>query len=200
MSRFIETIRVENGRPAMLEEHQKRMDATLNHLGATATILLQEVISPPGKAQNGVCKCRVVYSKGGLLSIEYTPYIIKSLKTFSLVDIGDYTYSFKFENRQWIRDLIKAAGTDEILMCKAGSITDSSYANLAFFNGEHWLTPQHPLLSGTRRAQMLKANLLKETPIHRDDLHGFTFFKCINAMMTWEESPIYKIGQIKGLE
>jgi len=196
MSRFIETIRIEEGTIPLLPEHQQRIGRTLAHLGMTHPFLLEDVLVIPQEARKGIIKCRVIYDKNGVIDIQFEPYIIKNIDTFSLVDIGSHTYTYKYENRDWIYDLLKGAAASEIIMCKEDYITDASYANLAFFNGTSWVTPRHPLLYGTRRQQLIRTNILSEVAITIKELHNYSHIKCINAMMTWEESPICTIGQI----
>lgn len=197
MYRFIESIRLEDGKFPLLEEHQLRLNKTFNHFGHFNPFLLDEVISLPEEYLNGLFKCRVVYDLQGKVSVEVVPYHIKKLGTFSLVDIGSADYPYKFEDRQWIIDLLNESEGDEIIMCRNGEITDSSYANLVFFDGDQWVTPKHPLLEGTRRAMLLKGGIIKERIITGSEIFNYHQFKCINAMISWEEAPVYQIGQIR---
>ncbi|QBA65028.1 aminotransferase class IV [Muriicola soli] len=197
MYRFIETIRLENGAFPLLEEHQLRLNKTFFHFGDSDPFLLDEVITVPTEYMKGIVKCRVAYDLQANVSVEFENYNIKKLNSFSLVDIGSSGYSYKFEDRQWIIDLVDKSDTDEIIMCRNGEITDSSYANLVFFDGRHWITPELPLLQGTRRSHLLKTGLIKEGLIRESEIFNFHQFKCINAMISWEEAPVYQIGQIK---
>jgi 4-amino-4-deoxychorismate lyase len=98
-------------------------------------------------------------------------------------------YDFKYADRDWITNLLLNAGTDEIIMTDQGIVKDASYANLAFYDGECWYTPQIPLLEGTQRAFLLEANKIQVSEIRTSNLHQYQMVKFINAMMTWEESP-----------
>jgi hypothetical protein len=49
---------------------------------------------------------------------------------------------------------------------------------------------------GTKRAGLLQKGIITEAPIEIKDLKRFTFFKLINAMMLWEESPVFTINNI----
>ena len=197
MSPFIETIRVENGKLPMLAEHQKRINASLSYFGYKPTFSLENEIIVPESYLYGIYKCRIIYDLRGILRIEFYPYEIRTTHSFALVDIGDYAYPFKYEDREWINDFIRSAKTDEIIMYKKDRITDSSYANLAFYDGSSWVTPRYPLLYGTRRSLLLKKGILAEKDIRIGDLRGYSQFKCINAMMTWEESPVFGLDSIK---
>ncbi|WP_297763682.1 aminotransferase class IV [uncultured Muriicola sp.] len=197
MSHFIETIRIENGTVPMLNHHQQRMNHTLSHLGERGPFLIKSLLRIPKEAGKGIFKCRLIYDKDGILDIQFHPYTIRHIETFSMVDIGSHSYPYKFEDRAWINDLVNRSKADEIIMCQKDRITDASYANLAFFNGKFWVTPKKPLLHGTRRNLLLQKNILEEIDLTLHDLHNYSHFKCINAMMSWEESPIYKVEQIQ---
>ena len=75
---------------------------------------------------------------------------------------------------------------------KKDYITDASYSNLFFWDGQQWVTPSTPLLHGTQREIILKKKLAIEKQIHRNDLSNYTHFKRVNAMMNWEDSNMRK--------
>ena len=120
-------------------------------------------------------------------------FSIKSIQTISIHDIGSYQYPFKYTERTWLNNIVRTAGTDEVILTHKGFIKDASYANLVFFDGKTWITPSQPLLMGTRRASLINAKTIIESPIQVKELEKFSFVKCINAMMLWEESPKIKI-------
>jgi len=62
-------------------------------------------------------------------------------------------YPYKYANRNAFDTLLQShPDFDEIIIEKDGFITDTTIANLAFYNGTYWLTPEKPLLPGTMRA------------------------------------------------
>ncbi|MEM0942076.1 MAG: aminotransferase class IV [Bacteroidota bacterium] len=63
-------------------------------------------------------------------------------------------------------------------------VTDGSYFNLVFWDGNKWITPDAPLLNGVRRQQLLAANKIKEAPISIADLSAFEKVSLINAMLS----------------
>jgi 4-amino-4-deoxychorismate lyase len=71
-------------------------------------------------------------------------------------------------NRDAINQLFAEKGTaDDVLFVKNGLITDTSIANVAFFDGLQWVTPSIALLEGTTRARLLqsgKLHLMDITP------------------------------------
>ncbi len=92
---------------------------------------------------------------------------------------------------------IANANADDVLIVKNGLLTDTSYANIAFFDGVQWLTPATPLLAGTRRQQLLEQGVITEATLHPSDLKQFKFAKLMNAMLTWAESPLISVENIR---
>lgn len=189
---LFETIRYYNGIAENLSFHQERVNHTLQTLKAKHLIQLQNCIYaaatlPP--SNNTVYKCRVLYDLLGNYEIQFEPYSIKVIQTLSFHEMGENTYCHKFTNRNWLNEILHFSGTDEVILTQNGFIKDASYANLAFFNGQDWFTPQDPLLLGTRRQALLNSGIIQAAPIALTDLHTFKQVKLINAMMLWEESP-----------
>ncbi len=196
MYHFIESIRVEDGRIPLLDHHQNRMDRTLFHYGKNTGPSLKDLIHVPENRQEGITKCRVIYSLDKVIQIEFLPYQVRKIHSVSLFDIGDRTYPFKFSDRAWIEDVLRKSGTEEVIMHQKGRITDASYANLVFLNGDRWVTPIAPLLHVVRRQTLLLDGIISEEELTTDDLSGFSHVKLINAMMTWEESPVLDLHDL----
>ena len=76
----------------------------------------------------------------------------------------------------------KKGSCDDVIIVRNGLITDSSYANLIFFDGREWITPKVPLLEGTCRARLLASGKIKTGNIGIKELSAFKGFKLINAM------------------
>ncbi|MGD1891663.1 MAG: aminotransferase class IV [Cyclobacteriaceae bacterium] len=93
-------------------------------------------------------------------------------------------YDHKFADRHLIIHLFaQRQSDDDILMVKNGLITDTSYSNVAFFDGQQWFTPHQPLLPGTSRARLLDEGLLQKAKITPNDLPQFEYCSLINAML-----------------
>lgn len=107
-----------------------------------------------------------------------------------MAELGGRKYDYKFADRGWIADMLLESGTDEIIMTDHDIFKDASYANLAFYDGEHWYTPESPLLEGTQRAFLLATKKIYPKEISVHDLNKYQQIKLINAMMSWDESPI----------
>lgn len=96
--------------------------------------------------------------------------------------------------------LYEQRGTcDDIMIVKNGCITDSYNANLIFFDGRLWWTPDTPLLAGTQRARLLDEKRIFPRRIMPGDLVQFEKAGLINAMLNMNDMPIVDISNIEGI-
>jgi 4-amino-4-deoxychorismate lyase len=194
MYRFIESIRLENHRLQHLEWHNKRLNETREHFfPSAAKLALEELLVMPENLDNGVYKCRIVYGEE-LVDVNFQPYIPKRVQSLKLVtdDYADYTY--KFENRAKLELLLTQKGeADDILIVRDQCITDTSFSNIAFFDGLHWYTPDTYLLNGTCRQRLLAEGILRETHITLHNLCYFEEMRPINAMLVLERTPSVRL-------
>lgn len=189
MSRLIETICVRDGIPLHLSDHQDRMDRSLMALyGLENKISLEKSLQVPSVFKSGWVKCRVAYGKN-IEHVNWTPYHIRSVDSITLVHADDLEYSWKYKDRSVFERLIRQAGTDDVIVVKAGYITDSSYANLLFREDNEWFTPDTPLLPGTQRKRLIESGKVSIRPIRPGDISQFDALKYINAMLDLEVSP-----------
>lgn len=189
MCQLIESICIKNGQINNLIYHQKRMNNSLYALfGIEAEIDLEKIILYQKPPLEGKFKCRIIYDTE-IESIEFMPYEVKSISSVRLVEDNEIEYSFKFRDRQVFENLLANVIEDEIIITKNGQITDTSYSNLVFFDGEKWVTPCSFLLNGTMRQCLLEQGKISEEEINPKDLNRFFSFKLINAMMDLDESP-----------
>jgi 4-amino-4-deoxychorismate lyase len=92
-------------------------------------------------------------------------------------------YRFKYTNRERLNLLFEQRGNcDDILIVKNGFITDSFIANVVFFDGRKWWTPDTPLLPGTQRARLIHEKKISVCPVTPDDLPKYEKAGLINAM------------------
>ncbi|WP_297328445.1 aminotransferase class IV family protein [uncultured Bacteroides sp.] len=187
MCRFIETICIDNGEIRNLPYHDRRLNHTRQHFWERSTPLqLSDYILPPQEA--GKIKVRVVYGEAGMEEISYSPYSLRKVQTLALIRCDDIDYPYKSTDREALNRLFAHRGMcDDILLVKEGLITDTTIANIAFYDGNSWYTPQHPLLKGTKRAQLLDQGLLLEKDLKPEDLSSFIAIRLFNAMIDWGE-------------
>lgn len=194
MSRFIETIRATYGELQKISLHQQRVDSTLKAWPASKPVDLSALLSGLDFFAYPSTRIRIEYGTEGIIKVETFEYSVRQVRSVRIVEIGERDYRYKYADRAWINELLKASGCDEIIMVKDGMVTDASIANLAFFNGKEWLTPEDPLLAGTQRQSLLEKSLIKAVPISLDDLSTYIGFKLMNAMLPWNESPELDMG------
>jgi 4-amino-4-deoxychorismate lyase len=183
MCRLFETIRVFDKRLWNIPFHNFRFNKSRKDLfGIQEQLDLAEVINFPESLGNGLFKCRVVYDKE-IISVDFEPYTRRSTRSLKLVNCDEAEYSYKFCNRLLFDELLRISQPcDEILIVKNGYITDTSFSNVALYDGSDWVTPQIPLLNGTMRASLIEKNLLKQAPLGVGDIMNFKKISLINAM------------------
>lgn len=192
---LLETIRCENGQPANLSYHQQRVDNSLKTLGFQKHFDLAAVINLP---DHKLYRCRIVYDATDI-EIEYLPYQKREVRKLQAIEANDLEYPLKYADRSELERLFAQRGdADDILIIQHGLVKDTSIANIAFFDGQQWVTPKHPLLKGTTRARLLNENKIIEREITIDELNNFTHFALMNAMIGFEEIKNGIIAPIKG--
>ncbi len=183
MSQFIETIKLLNGEIMNLAYHQRRFNRSREKvLGLGEHPRLEQVIAIPGGLDRGLFKCRVLYGED-VERIEYEPYHTLEIHSLKVLESETISYEHKFADRSALTALYEQRGTcDDILIVKAGCVTDSYFANVVFWDGWDWITPDTPLLAGTMRASLLDQGMLKEARILKKDLDRFKKIRLINAL------------------
>lgn len=197
---FIETIRVENGTFIRPEMHLYRMHRTICEIfGSDLAFGLPDELIPADRRE-GVIKCRIVYGKA-IEELTFIPYTPRQIHSLQLIEANEnIDYHLKYEDRApLIRLLERRNGCDEILIIRNGAITDTSYSNVAFFDGRKYVTPDTFLLNGTRRQHLLQAGLITEMRITPADLPRFKRVVLLNAMLGLEENLSVPTGRIQGV-
>ena len=178
---LLETIRVEGGKAHNLPYHQARFDRSRKALFGTDTpVDLQKHIDPP---KEGLYRCRILYAED-IESVEYLPYTPKPVNRLKVVRDDTLEYRYKYADRTPLDALLEAhPDADEIIIEQNGLLTDTTIANIAFYDGSRWLTPKTPLLEGTMRASLIESGKLRKADIRVHDLAGYTHVALINAMI-----------------
>ena len=188
---FFETIKIQEGKVCNIEWHQKRYERTLKHFGAKKIYALKDLIKQP--KESDTLRCKLVYTPQNIESITYTPYQKRFISSLKLIE-ADIDYSFKYLDRSSLDALFnKKEECDDVLIVKDGLITDTSIANVAFFDGTKWFTPRKPLLAGTSRACHIASGRLEEADITPAMLERFSKIALLNAMIDFDIMPIKEI-------
>lgn len=186
MEQYLETIRIEEGRACHLPYHNQRMNETRAHLGLSDGLDLEAVIGDVSIYQQRT-RCRIMYDTE-IRSVEFFPYQIRSVKTLRLVEDNQVDYGCKYADRSALNRCFAQRGAcDDVLIVQNGDVTDTTIANVAFWNGETWFTPSTPLLKGTMRASLLDSHQIQEAKIRVEDLSHFSRLRLFNAMISFGE-------------
>lgn len=199
MFRWIETIKLIDGIPQNLPYHQQRMSETLMFRGSQKKFFLHDFLTANYCSLPGIVKARIIYDVNRIIEFSFNPYQIKKINSFAIVEAAGLEYSFKSEDRQVFEKIKATANADEIVITQKGLITDTSFSNLIFKKNEHWFTPNTYLLNGTKRQQLLNDKKISATEISMNNLHQFTHFKLINAMIDLDEGEVYDTKVIKSV-
>ncbi|MCG8699591.1 MAG: aminotransferase class IV [Bacteroidales bacterium] len=197
MCLLVESIKIDNGEICNLALHNKRFNhARKEVFGAKIDLDLDWVIRLPAEYQEGIVKCRVVYSKQ-VQKVEFENYSYRAIQSLKLVEKNDADYAYKKVDREWITELCRnKEDCDDILIIKDGFVTDISRANIIFFDGKKWVTPTTYLLNGTKRQLLLEEEKISEEEIKQSDISKYKKARAINAFLDFENGDDIAIEDI----
>ncbi len=159
-------------------------------------MILSDLLAVPALLDDALYKCRVLYGRN-IERVEFEAYAPRSVRSLKLVEVGSLDYKYKYADRTALNALFAQRGhADDVLMVRDGLVTDTSYANVAFFDGQNWLTPAQPLLEGTRRAKLIAEGRIMPKKISADDLSRFVCARLMNAMLDFDTTPTIDIAAI----
>lgn len=198
MELLLETIKLQNGQLPFLPYHQQRITRSWKfHFGKGTGIQLEKAIKIPTATKHGIFKLRILYGEK-IEQVAIIPYQARPVEALQLVDIHQLSYTHKYANRQALQTLFQQRTYgDDILMVRNGLLTDTSYANVALFDGTAWYTPTSPLLAGTARQRLLETGLIQTANIPAENLSDFEEIRLINAMMDWGEGPRVDVDRVR---
>lgn len=195
LATLFEVIKIQNRQLQNTDYHNNRLNRSLSLIfGVKENIHLEKVINIPKDLDNQTFKCRVIYSNK-IEKIQFEPYFQKIITSLKLVECNDIDYRYKYYDRSIIDELFaQRKNCDDILIIKNGFVSDTSYANIVFWDGTGWITPSTPLLPGTKRQKLLDQKIIEEKGIKASDIKQFEKARIINAMIDLDDaSDIYKI-------
>ena len=183
MCRFIESIQLNDNEFKCLDLHQERIRlAMADYYPGVKTFDLTDTLSKSPFPSKGCFKCRIVYDTKIRL-LEFIPYVKREIHSLRLVEVDIESVPYKKEDRSLMNAAFALRGDcDDIIMVKNGLLTDTSYTNIAFFDGTYWYTPRLPLVYGIKRSQLIKEGQLIEKDITVVDLVNFNRVSLFNAM------------------
>jgi 4-amino-4-deoxychorismate lyase len=194
MSLLFETIKVVNKNLVSVSLHNERMNRSRYELfGCKNELNLGELIEIPSDITKDVYKCKVFYSDT-IKDVEFRMYAPRRIEKLRLAYRDEIDYSYKYLERTIFKKLLKENNckeNEDILIIKNGSVTDTSYSNIALFDGKEWYTPKFPLLKGTKRARLILDKRIIEKDIMAEDLQNYEKLILINAMLEFDMDKAY---------
>ena len=194
--RFIESIRVCDGKFCSLEWHLRRMRQTIAYwqYPLDLSILSWQV---PEELGSEIFKCRIVYDSQ-IREMTYSPYQPRIIRSLKLVDGEALDYAFKYEDRSAIMCLLQLKEScDDILITKGGYITDTSYSNVVLENSEGLFVPHTFLLNGTRRQRLLSEGIVRDRAILPSVLGQYDRLYLINGLIGLEEDVSLSLSAVR---
>ncbi len=141
-------------------------------------------------------KCKVLYDADGQV-LEFSPYTKKEIHQLLIVHENSISYEHKYVDRKVFKAAEERIGTNQdVIYVKNGILTDTTFSNIALWNGTEWHTPAIPLLKGTKRQALLDEGRLLERNIPLEGLLAYEKISLINAMLDLGETEIL-ISQVK---
>jgi len=203
---FIETFMLRGGELIAGELHRERMLRTLRGQEAeTSSAFLQRLLSTaPWREVEAYLmgqqilpattyRLTLEYSLAGLSTIRLVPHYKRTICTLRPIPLPNgFDYSYKYADRSFFERVKAELASDEepLFVRPDGTITDTSYTNVLIETEAGYLTPTRPLLKGTQREGLLRADLIAEA----DDLTLSTLrskakaILLINALLPLEEA------------
>lgn len=190
MFQFIESICFIDGKPRLLDYHQKRVNETFSKFFPDHTAHDLSALIPciPDSEKY---KCRVVFD-ATTFDVEFIRYRLKDINSLKIVEPNMHIdYSYKKFDRSCLDDFYEQRSyRDDILIINRGKVSDSYYANLVFYDGDQWFTSDTPLLNGVKRQHLLSNGTISEIEIQKNDIHKYQKVSLINAMIDLGEIVI----------
>jgi 4-amino-4-deoxychorismate lyase len=154
-----------------------------NLFNCTDNFDVRDIVSVPEACRHGIYKCRIIYTEK-VFDVTFEKYARRNIRSLKLIYDDAIDYSYKYENKERLLSLLEHRDhCDDILIVKKEEITDTSFSNIAFFDGHTWITPASPLLKGTKRAHLLALGLITEERLTVGDIRLFHQAALINAML-----------------
>ncbi len=186
MYRFLETIRCKDGVFQALDLHQSRLDRTFSEVwGQSAPWKISHML--PLVPPVGLFKCSLRYDRENL-DWRVIPYLRQDISALKIKEAPHLDYHLKYSDRGALEALRgELLPGQEVLITQKGFLTDTTFCNIALFNGHSWITPRHCLLAGTQRETLLKQGVVQAGDISVQDICHFQKIALFNALMIWDE-------------
>lgn len=184
MSLLFESIKYEEGKLCNLSWHEKRMKASIYKLfGKNKSFNLKKILATQLPTSTKLYKCRLEYDQNGISAIKWEAYKRKNINAILFIKNDEIKYYVKLTDRSCFEKYTKDLPADaEVIFIKNNYLTDSSFSNIALYNGKEWHTPTYPLLKGTARERLLQEGKIISKKIKYEQLHRYKKISFITAL------------------
>ncbi len=200
MCLLTEAIKVLDGKLFNTDLHAERMNKARKDLfGLSEKFDPVKFLVVPEFAAKGLYKCRITYGRE-INSIEWSEYKPRKIITLKLVRCDSIDYSYKYNDRTVFDKLLEennCGASDAVIIVKNNRVTDSFFSNIVLSDGDIWYTPKFPLLTGTKRAELLRDGIIFEKDISENEFYNYEKVKLINAMLDFETAPTFLTKDVK---
>ncbi|MCA1933647.1 MAG: aminotransferase class IV [Calditerrivibrio sp.] len=184
MYQFFETIKVENGVIFNLPYHQRRVNNTFKNFYTEDKTLNIEKVLNGIEIPKVLSKMRISYELDRF-SIEISQYKRRKIEKIVYVFDDDIEYEYKYEDRSCFTKYKKKLEYPEItepIFVVKGYLTDTTFSNIALFDGTKWFTPNTYLLRGTKREELIDIGKISVEEIKFKDIDKFEKISLINSL------------------
>lgn len=197
MCQFIESIKLLDGVFSRIPYHQKRVNDTFAfHFAGHKVHSLEAIWTQSIIPASGMYKCRLQYDADSV-HVEFIPYTLRKLESLRLIHTSIEPSIFKSASREAYNEAFEGRGDcDDVLLIHKGLLTDTSYCNIALWDGQQWFSPQTPLLKGTNLSQLIDSGLVHQKDISYQELPNYSKITLFNAMIEFGEITL-NTNQIK---
>lgn len=184
---FFETLKAFDGEVFHVPYHQERYESVLRYFGIAEALDISLHVRPP---KDGLYRCRFVYDltkEPHVVKASYHKYEKRVIRSLKVVHDDTIEYDMKSTCRDRVDALFaQREKCDDVLIIKNSLVTDTSIANIAFYDSKRWLTPASPLLKGTTRERLLREGMIYEEEIRLVDIERFEKAALMNAMVDFD--------------
>lgn len=189
--RFIESIRMAGGVPQNAGYHLRRVaHSVTDHYSSSVAervvlefrYLFMQVEAAYAGDSHPVRKLRVIFG-AGIEEWTADEYVTKKISTLKVVHDDSVTYDYKYADRSSIERLFSQRGDcDDIIICRNGLVTDSSFSNIILSDKTGFYTPLSSLLEGCMRQLLLDDRKITAKQISVKELFNYRYIYLVNAM------------------
>ncbi len=196
---LFETFKIISGKINNLEYHQERIDYSIKLFYGKSNnnnIVLKNLQLPVNDTSE-ILRCRFNYNYEKY-ELNLNPYIKSKINSLKIIYDDKIDYPLKYSDRNRLNELFELReNCDDILICKRGLITDTTIANVVFYDGLRFVTPRVPLLKGTFRKYLLDKGVIFEKDISIHELVKYEYLILINALREFDLNDRIYIKDIK---